>query len=326
MTNAGESAAPTGRGVSVVVPARGRANLLERAILSALAQVGVEVEIIVVDDGSDPPLEGQLEARLLERVELLRNPVRRNAAYSRNLGAARARFPILAFLDSDDVWRRDHLATALGWLDRHGPDHLYVTPLRRRRGPVAPVDDPYAGLFGGGIDFRTSGFVCRRSLFDDIGGFDPLLEKHQDWDFALRAGVRRRLLLGSEATVRFDSDAAGRMSGRPNLQASIRLLDKHRAQMRPSQVARFLGGVVKAAALTRDPALLQQAKALAKDHLELSALPPKARLAVLCPPLFAGLTHAKRRAARLRRSVTNLGKGSTEGWRLDARRAPDPSR
>src|SRR5262245_60574454 len=87
--------------VSVIVPTRQRGPLLVESVRSALAAPAPPAEVIVVDAGST---DGSIEtvAELLPNVRVLRGDFR-NAAASRNAGAAAASGDYLAFLDSDDL-------------------------------------------------------------------------------------------------------------------------------------------------------------------------------------------------------------------------------
>ena len=89
--------------VSVVVPTRDRWTLLDATLTSALAQQGVNFEIIVIDDGSSsqpPPMPALTDPR----VRLIRNAGPHGVARARNLGIDQARGQWIAFLDDDDVW------------------------------------------------------------------------------------------------------------------------------------------------------------------------------------------------------------------------------
>jgi glycosyltransferase involved in cell wall biosynthesis len=94
--------------VSVVIPTYNRADLLPRAIDSALAQTAPPVEIIIVDDGSTddtPAVVMRYAERHAGRVRSLRIP-NGGVARARNAGIAAARSQWVALLDSDDEWRR----------------------------------------------------------------------------------------------------------------------------------------------------------------------------------------------------------------------------
>ena len=100
--------------VSVIIPARNRADLLARAIASVRAQTMADLNIIVVDDASDPDLESFADKNT--DVQFLRNTSRAGAQRSRLIGATAARGEYLALLDSDDWWVPEKLERQLAML------------------------------------------------------------------------------------------------------------------------------------------------------------------------------------------------------------------
>src|ERR687896_831399 len=91
--------------VTVVIPTRSRWDLLSTAALpSALAQEDVEIEVIVVDDGSSDTTPDALAELADPRVRVLRHQRARGVARARNAGIAAARGEWIAFLDDDDLW------------------------------------------------------------------------------------------------------------------------------------------------------------------------------------------------------------------------------
>jgi glycosyltransferase involved in cell wall biosynthesis len=179
--------------VSVVIPTRDRWRVLPRAVGTALAQRGVTVEVLVVDDCSGQPAPS-LPVLSDPRVRLLHNPPARGVAAARNLGARNSTGGWLAFLDDDDVWAPHKLESLVGAADRAGARFAYssvfmieadLTPLF-----VVPAP-PAAGLLrrlleGNAIPAGSSNVVVDRALFDQVGGFDESLSVLTDWDAWLR--------------------------------------------------------------------------------------------------------------------------------------------
>jgi GT2 family glycosyltransferase len=91
--------------VSVIIPTFNRAQIVGRAIDSALNQSHRDVEVIVVDDGSSDDT-GAAISRRYAREPRLRYVHQRNGGVSsaRNRGLREARGDFIAFLDSDDAW------------------------------------------------------------------------------------------------------------------------------------------------------------------------------------------------------------------------------
>src|ERR671936_561680 len=94
--------------VSVVLPTRDRPSELSRALSSTRSQRGVTSEVIVVDDGSVPPV-----AVPEDGVRLIRIAPSCGVAHARNRGIAAARGEWIALLDDDDVWAPDRLRRML---------------------------------------------------------------------------------------------------------------------------------------------------------------------------------------------------------------------
>src|SRR5258706_9863247 len=85
--------------VSVILPTHDRRKMVAEAVDSVLAQSFRELEIVVVDDGSEDGTAAALEARYGSRVRVV-TQARRGAAAARNLGLGRPRRACIAFLCS----------------------------------------------------------------------------------------------------------------------------------------------------------------------------------------------------------------------------------
>jgi glycosyltransferase involved in cell wall biosynthesis len=105
----GTGAAPSPREVTVVVPTRDRGHLVADAVDTALGQSDVDVEVLVVDDGSRDPVGLPADPRL----RVVRHLRPRGVAAARNLGITLAATPWIAFLDDDDRARPTWLARSL---------------------------------------------------------------------------------------------------------------------------------------------------------------------------------------------------------------------
>ncbi|WP_436888662.1 glycosyltransferase family 2 protein [Nocardiopsis dassonvillei] len=167
--------------VTVVVATRDRSQELCRT-LSRLGGLDPRPPVVVVDNGST---DGTAEA-VRERFPWVRllHRTRNLGCAARNVGAARARTPYVAFCDDDSWWEPGSLEAAADALDAH-PDVALVTASVRvgpegRPDPVtlaqlrAPLPSP------GGPGPRVLGFlacaaVVRRTAFEAVGGFEPLL-------------------------------------------------------------------------------------------------------------------------------------------------------
>ncbi len=192
--------------VSVVIPTHNRPRYLARSVACVAAQIGVEVEIVVSDDGSEPGNAAQ-NAEIVEGFETARLVVEKHAtgvAAARNRGAAAASGTWLAFLDDDDLWspaklsRQIEAASALDrswgfsgsvWID---PD-LEVLGVSRPP-PASSVETTL--LRRNVVPAGSSNVFMRRVEFERLGGFDRGLHHMADWDLWIRL-----LELGAPAMI-----------------------------------------------------------------------------------------------------------------------------
>ena len=103
--------------ISIVIPTQNRPDLLDEALFSVTSQTLAPTEIIVVDDGSLPPVDAlKLRRKHGETVVVLRNESARGLAFSRNLGVEAATGDYVVHLDDDDMFAPDALETAFSVL------------------------------------------------------------------------------------------------------------------------------------------------------------------------------------------------------------------
>lgn len=107
--------------VSIIVPMYQAAAFLEETIESVRSQKEQDWELLLVDDcSSDGGPEIALQyGREDPRIRLLRQPENRGAAAARNRGLEEAAGRYIAFLDSDDLWKKDRLSAELAFMKVH---------------------------------------------------------------------------------------------------------------------------------------------------------------------------------------------------------------
>lgn len=104
--------------ISVIIPTLNRPGLLCEAIASIMAQTRPADEIIVVDDGSQPPVEEAiLRAEFGSLIKVVRNDESQGLAWARNQGVMAATGEYVAHLDDDDLYAPETLAECTALLD-----------------------------------------------------------------------------------------------------------------------------------------------------------------------------------------------------------------
>ncbi|MPZ73153.1 MAG: glycosyltransferase [Nitriliruptorales bacterium] len=180
--------------VSVVIPTKDRGPLLAQSLGTVLRQLDVDLEVVVVDDGSVSPARRWVSPD--PRVRVVRNAAPTGVSAARNRGIAEARGEWIAFLDDDDVWAPDKLTAQLTAVTATGCDWAYTGEVAvddglRLRGGVPPPrpEEVVAGLEGfDAVPAGASNVFVQRGLLDHVGGFDPRLRTSEDWDMWIRLG------------------------------------------------------------------------------------------------------------------------------------------
>jgi glycosyltransferase involved in cell wall biosynthesis len=218
---------------SVVIPTRDRAALLAHTARAALAQRGVALEVVVVDDGSTDDTASVLGALGDARLTVIRHPRPAGVSAARNAGVAAARGRWVAFLDDDDLWAPGKLAAQLDAAERLGrawacSGSVSVAGPRLRivaGGPPAAGEEIAAALRRRNIvPAGASNVVARADALRAVGGFDPALRHMADWDL-----WRRLARLGPPAVVP-EPDVAYRLHD-DNASADTTVLDDEIARV-----------------------------------------------------------------------------------------------
>jgi glycosyltransferase involved in cell wall biosynthesis len=177
------------------MPVRNGARWLSEAVDSVLDQELRDLELVIIDDGSDDDTVRLLErcARGDDRVRALRQPPQGIVA-ALNRGIAAARAPYLARLDADDVARPDRLARQLAFIERHDRVDLVGSAAEvideggAVIGCVAPPTDPgkLARHLRRGNPIVHSSVLMRADAVRRSGGYRKAFGAAEDYDLWLR--------------------------------------------------------------------------------------------------------------------------------------------
>ena len=194
--------------VSVIIPTFNRGYCLEESIRSVLQQSFADFELIVVDDGSTDNTS-ELVARF-PAVKLIRLEKNRGGSFARNRGMVEAQGDCIAFLDSDDLWEKDKLASQVKWIER-GFHAVYTDEIWiRNRVRVNPMNKhrKYSGdIFRYCLPLcivSPSSVLLRAEVLREVGGFDESMPVCEDYDLWLKITAKFPVLyLNEKLTIKY---------------------------------------------------------------------------------------------------------------------------
>jgi glycosyltransferase involved in cell wall biosynthesis len=179
--------------LSVVIPVFNRASVLPRAVGSVLRQTMDDLEVVVVDDGSQDETAAVARSHGDSRVRLVRLTTNQGVARARNVGVREARGDWIAFLDSDDEWRPPRLERQRDWRAAGDSSVMYCRYVRHVPdpvsrwvpGPALHCGDAFRALVRG-WDPLPSCVVARRAVLAAMRPFDESLPAFADYEMWLR--------------------------------------------------------------------------------------------------------------------------------------------
>src|SRR5579872_1992888 len=158
--------------VTVITVVRNGEAYLRQALNSIVQQTYPPQEIIVVDGQSTDNTVGI--ARSFPGIQVI-NQEQPGLANARNVGIAAAHGTYIAFLDHDDLWHPNKLARQLAEHVRQPATQYSLTQLvfHREEGAPLPAGVTPQSISEPRIAGTPSALLARKSLFDQVGDFDP---------------------------------------------------------------------------------------------------------------------------------------------------------
>jgi glycosyltransferase involved in cell wall biosynthesis len=188
--------------VSVVIPTKNRPLLIGRAVASVLSQEGPAVQVVLVDDGSDPDAAAAIAelGRSDPRIVAVRNQESIGNPAARNRGFEEATGGLWCTLDDDDELTPGRLRAQVEALERAGADDVVaVAGVELRwsdRDPLVQLPqigdgpvrldadaDPFARL---SPRLFLNTYLVPAALMRNVDGYDPVLRWGEHTDLFLR--------------------------------------------------------------------------------------------------------------------------------------------
>ncbi|WGR92144.1 glycosyltransferase family 2 protein [Bradyrhizobium sp. ISRA435] len=199
-----------------------KADCVLRTLWSVARQTDIDFELIVVDDGSTDPSATLVKAAGLPHLQLIEQP---NAGVSaaRNRGIRAAQGEWVAFLDADDLWSHDHLASL--WRAADGSDAVAVFSnlrLESRAGSLLidpnvsaqRIDDYFSfALSNGGYPVSSSSIMVRRDELLAAGPFAEGISTGEDIDMWCRLACRGSFIYSAAPSATYNDASSPSLCG-----------------------------------------------------------------------------------------------------------------
>ena len=185
--------------VSVIMPAFNVEPFIDAAIGSVRRQTFTDLELVIVDDGStdDTYQVARRHADADARIRLVRQE-NGGLSAARNTAMRHSTAPLIAILDSDDLWTPTYLEKQIAIINADPSidivtGNAWVLGGPRDGEPARPYPDPrpqpdLVAILADELSVFVMS-VFRRRVSDVIGNFDETLRTNEDYDFWLRAAI-----------------------------------------------------------------------------------------------------------------------------------------
>jgi glycosyltransferase involved in cell wall biosynthesis len=221
--------------VSVIVPVYNAEKTIKETLRSVLAQTFRDLEVVVVDDGSRDASVEEVMSLGDERLKMLRSD-HNGVSRARNRGILESSGEFIAFLDADDLWKKDKIekqlkaleerpdaALAYSWVDRIDENGRILG----QAGRFGLSGNLYSHILL--VDFLVNGStpLIRRDALFSAGLFEPSLEPAEDWDLWIRLAEKHEFTAVKTVHVLYRSQGGTASSNTIKLEeAALKVINK----------------------------------------------------------------------------------------------------
>ena len=156
--------------IDIILPNYNSSRYIEETIKSVVEQTFAHWNLIIVDDFSDEKTKKILKKfSKNKKIKIFWLKKNRGAGYCRNLAIKNARAPYLAFIDSDDLWKKDKLETQLRFMENNNYSFTYTSyeTFGDKTKYIDPPDEFNFEKFINDTSICTSSMIIKKSIIKD---------------------------------------------------------------------------------------------------------------------------------------------------------------
>lgn len=210
--------------ISVVIPLYNKEKHIGASLKSVLDQSYQPYEIIIINDGSsDKSLD--IVSNFTHPTIKIHSQKNTGVAAARNLGIQLSRSNYIAFLDADDIWHKDFLLHIKEAVEEFPEHKIYASAIVFEVSKNIKHTASYTEIKKKPIQILSyftsslkhsllysSSIVVHKSIFDQLGYFNPKLKTGEDTDMWIRMGLKNDVVFISKplSLYRYTSNSLSR--------------------------------------------------------------------------------------------------------------------
>ena len=214
---------------SVVIPLYNKENFIAKTLSSVLSQSFQDFEIIIVNDASTDKSWSVAQNTPDPRIRYIEHEKNQGLSAARNTGIKAAKSPYVAFLDADDIWKSDYLATIHQLIISYPAASLFASTYELILDNELTVVNDLSFLNfeeHGLIDnffvanlnqniYYPSCLTVQKSVFETVGYYDETIQFSEDVDFNIRAHATFRMAFTKKPLVTYVVDSENQITQSP---------------------------------------------------------------------------------------------------------------
>ena len=157
--------------VDIILPNFNSSDYIRETIKSIIGQTFTNWKLIIVDDCSDKKTKTKLQKfSKNKKIKIFWLKKNKGAGFCRNLAIKKSNSPYLAFIDSDDIWKKDKLETQLRFMENNNYLFTYTNyeTFGKRTKFIFPAKEYDFKKFVNDTSICTSTMIIKRNILKNI--------------------------------------------------------------------------------------------------------------------------------------------------------------
>ena len=157
--------------IDIILPNFNSSGYIKETIKSIIDQTFKNWKLIIVDDCSDKKTRTLLKKfSKNRRIKIYWLKKNKGAGYCRNYAIKKSKSPYLAFIDSDDIWKKDKLETQLRFMENNNYLFTYTNyeTFGKKIKFISPAKEYDFKKFVNDTSICTSTMIIKRNILKNV--------------------------------------------------------------------------------------------------------------------------------------------------------------